>query len=61
MDKETLSQYGWIVIVVIVLALMLALAPILGGMIKNGVQDVVTDFDAIADDAMNGVEVPTGA
>ncbi len=38
MDKETLSNYGWIVICVLVLAVMIALATPFGTYVKNGVE-----------------------
>ena len=37
MDKETLSNYGWIVICTLVLAVMIALATPFGEYIKDGV------------------------
>ena len=37
MDKETLSNYGWIVICVLVLAVMLALATPFGKFISNAI------------------------
>jgi hypothetical protein len=37
MDKETLSNYGWIVICTLVLAVMLALATPFGEFIRDGV------------------------
>lgn len=39
MDKETLSNYGWIVICVLVLAVMIALATPFGEFISNAVQN----------------------
>ena len=44
MDRETLSNYGWVVIVVIVLAIMIALASPFGSYIKNGIVGVLDDF-----------------
>ena len=38
MDKETLSNYGWIVICVLVLAVMLALATPFGNFISTAVK-----------------------
>ena len=37
MDRETLSNYGWIVICVLVLAVMIALAPVFADAIKTAV------------------------
>ncbi len=39
MDKETLSNYGWIVVCVMVLAVMIALATPFGSFIKSGVEN----------------------
>ena len=41
MDKETLSNYGWIVICILVLAIMIALATPFGQFVANGVQVTV--------------------
>ena len=38
MDKETLSNYGWIVIAVLVMVVMLALATPFGSFIAEAVQ-----------------------
>ena len=38
MDKETLSNYGWIVILVLVLAVMLALASPFGNFVATAVK-----------------------
>ena len=42
MDKETLSNYGWIVICVLVLAVMLALATPFGTFIADGFKATYT-------------------
>ena len=42
MDKETLSNYGWIVICVLVLAVMLALATPFGKFISNAIENTTT-------------------
>ena len=61
MDKETLSQYGWVVICVLVLAIMIAMATPFGTAIKNAITDTVTALDNGADKALSdaGFEVPT--
>lgn len=46
MDKETLSNYGWVVICVIVLAIMIALATPFGNFIYNGVAQIVNSFNS---------------
>ena len=38
MDKNTLSNYGWIVIAVLVLSVMVALATPFGTYVENGVR-----------------------
>jgi hypothetical protein len=44
MDKETLSQYGWVVIVIIVLAIMIGLATPFGSFVKQSVDNTVHSF-----------------
>ena len=39
MDKETLSNYGWVVICVLVLVVMIALATPFGNFIANAVKN----------------------
>ena len=41
MDKQTLSQYGWIVVAILVLTVMIALATPFGKYIEQGVQNTV--------------------
>ena len=38
MDKETLSNYGWIVICILVLSVMIALATPFGSFVSEAVQ-----------------------
>ena len=45
MDKETLSNYGWVVICVMVLAVMIALATPFGEYIRDGVKEIVNSFN----------------
>ena len=42
MDRETLSNYGWIVICVLILAVMIALAPVFAAAIKEAVTNAYT-------------------
>lgn len=42
MDRETLSNYGWIVICVLVLAVMIALAPVFAEAIRAAVENAYT-------------------
>lgn len=44
MDKQTLSNYGWLVIVTLILAVMLALATPFGGYIGNTVTNMANSF-----------------
>ena len=48
MDKETLSNYGWVVIVVIVLAIMIALASPFGNYIADGTKTILKSFSTSA-------------
>ena len=53
MDKETLSHYGWIVVLVLVLAVLLALASPLGMFVADGFKASYTGFDMVGDNALN--------
>jgi len=53
MDKETLSNYGWIVICVLVLAVMLALATPFGTFIADGFKATYTGLFQTGDNAMD--------
>ena len=55
MDKETLSNYGWIVICVIVLAVMIALAPYFAETIKDAVVTAVKELVGQAQTALDGI------
>ena len=55
MDKETFSSYGWIVITVLVLAVMLTLATPFGEQIRDNVVDAVNGFDGKADTAISNM------
>ncbi len=54
MDKQTLSNYGWIVIAVLVLAVMIALATPFVSFIENG---VVSARDGLFDVNQNAIDV----
>ena len=53
MDKETLSNYGWIVICVLVLAVMLALATPFGTFIADGFKATYTGLFDTGDSALD--------
>ena len=53
MDKETLSNYGWIVICVLVLAVMLALAAPFGTFIADGFKATYTGLFDTGDSALD--------
>lgn len=55
MDKETLSNYGWIVICVIILAIMITLATPFGNEIKNAVVKAVQKLMSTASKALSGI------
>ena len=63
MDKNTLSNYGWIVIAVLVLSVMIALATPFGAFIENGVRSTTEGLFDTSKNAMNsafgdlGVEI----
>lgn len=53
MDKETLSHYGWIVIVVLVLAVMLAFATPFGTYVGDAVVATTKGFGSITENNLN--------
>lgn len=55
MDKSTLSNYGWIVIAVLVLAVMIALATPFGTYVKTGVENTTQGLFDTSEKAMNVV------
>ena len=57
MDKETFSSYGWIVITVIVLAIMIAFATPFGEFIVDAVKTVLRDFQETAGNALSNTSV----
>ena len=59
MDKETLSQYGWVVICVIVLAIMITLATPFGNEIKEAVVAAVQKLMDTASSALDGIDTTT--
>ena len=60
MDKNTLSNYGWIVIAVLVLSVMIALATPLGSFIEQGVRSTITGLFDTSEKAMNVVGMTGG-
>ena len=55
MDKNTLSNYGWIVIAVLVLSVMIALATPFGQYIENGVRSTTAGLFETSENALNVV------
>ena len=53
MDKETLSNYGWIVIAVLVLSVMIALATPFGSYIEQGVRATTEGLFDTSKNAVN--------
>lgn len=53
MDKETLSNYGWIVICVMVLAVMIALATPFGSFVSEAVQSTTQGLFDVNQSALN--------
>ena len=60
MDKSTLSNYGWIVIAVLVLSVMIALATPFGMYIKSGVENTTQGLFDTSEKAMNIVGMSAG-
>ena len=53
MDKETLSNYGWIVICVLVLAVMLALATPFGTFVADAIKSTTQGLFDVNQNALN--------
>ena len=51
MDKETLSNYGWIVICVLILAVMIALATPFGHFIAGAIKSTTAGFFTVNQNA----------
>ena len=60
MDKNTLSNYGWIVIAVLVLSVMIALATPFGQYIENGVRSTTAGLFDTSEKALNVVGMSAG-
>ena len=61
MDKETLSNYGWVVICVLVLVVMIALATPFGKFIAEAVKNTTAGlFDASSNALNNGLSQAAG-
>ena len=57
MDKETLSNYGWIVIAVLVLAVMIALATPFGTFIENGIKSTTQGLFDVEQKALGAASI----
>ena len=57
MDKETLSHYGWIVILVLILSVMLALATPFGMFVADGFKATYTGLFDVQTSAL-GIAIP---
>lgn len=57
MDRQTLSNYGWIVITVLILAVMLAFATPFGKYIGNGVSNLAMSMAGANDNAMDDYNI----
>ena len=56
MDKNTLGNYGWVVITVIIISIMIALASPFAVALKGNVVGVTNDFTGRLDAALNSVD-----
>jgi hypothetical protein len=59
MDKSTLSNYGWVVIVTLVLAVMLALATPFGEYVGKGAGEVLKSYTQAGNNAVNPDNIET--
>lgn len=60
MDKETLSNYGWIVICVLVLAVMIALAGPFGTFVAGAVKSTTAGLFGVNQNALNAAGITIG-
>ena len=60
MDKNTLSNYGWIVICCLVLVVMIALATPFGKFVGAGFKSSYEGFNSVTDKALGVVGISTG-
>ena len=60
MDKETLSNYGWVVICVLVLAVMIALATPFGHYIEGAVKNTTSGMFGASSNALDTVGISIG-
>lgn len=60
MDKETLSHYGWIVILVLILSVLLALASPFGNFIVSAIKSTTAGFFSVNEGALGaaGIIIP---
>lgn len=60
MDKETLSHYGWIVILVLILAVLLALASPFGNFVAGAIKATTAGFFSVNKNALDiaGIVMP---
>ena len=61
MDKNTLSHYGWIVVLVLILAVLLALATPFGVFVADGFKSSYSGFSSVTDKAMGVIGLSTGS
>lgn len=57
MDKETLSNYGWIVVLVLILAIMLALASPFGMFVSDAIKNTTQGLFDVNSSALNTVGI----
>ena len=55
MDKETLSNYGWVVCVILVLAIMISLATPFGSVIRDKVAGTVENFKNNSEEVLDNI------
>ena len=60
MDKQTLSNYGWVVVLVLILAVLLALATPFGSFVSTAIKDVTSGFWDINSASLKAVGVGSG-
>ena len=60
MDKQTLSNYGWVIIITLILAVMLALATPFGKFVGENVTNLVKAYSETSDKEVKKAEEKAG-
>lgn len=60
MDRNTYSQYGWVVIVVIIICILISTMPGIGMLIKTNIKGIFSDLRGTTDGALDNITLDEG-